>query len=63
MPESLRIRRPHPLNRELDSSDYPAVVVNGPREVIAVYDVQNYIENWNAGPVSAVRMLRVRLEE
>ena len=62
VPENLRIRRPHPLNRELDSSDYPAVIADGPREVLVVYDVQNYIENWNAKPVSAVRMLRVRLE-
>lgn len=63
VPEELRIRRPHPYVRDWDSSDYLAVIPDGPREVIVMYDAQHYVENWNAQPVSAVRMLRVRLED
>lgn len=62
VPEGLRIRRPHPDTRYFDSSDYLALVPDGPQQLIVVYDAQNYIENWNAKPVTAVRMVRVRLE-
>jgi hypothetical protein len=64
VPEDQRIQRRHgPGDRHWDSSDYLALETDGPRTVIVVYDAQNYIENWNARPVSAVRMLRVRLED
>lgn len=62
VPEDLRIRRPGG-NREWDSSDYLGLVTDGPRRLIVVYDAQQYVEHWNAKPASAVRMLRVRLEE
>jgi len=64
VPESQQIQRRYdPAIRHWDSSDYLAVATDGPRCVIVMYDVQNYIENWNAAPVSAVRMLRVRVED
>ena len=63
VPEELRIRRPHPYVRDWDSSDYLAVLPDGPRELIVLYDAQHYVENWNAKPASVVRMLRVRLED
>lgn len=63
VPEEQRIRRPGG-NREWDSSDYLAVVTDGPGRLIVIYDAQQYVENWNAEPVSsAVRMLRVRLDD
>ncbi|HCN09294.1 MAG TPA: hypothetical protein DIT01_15310 [Lentisphaeria bacterium] len=64
VPEAQQLRRPGgPEDRHCDSSDYLALETDGPRTVIVVYDVQNYVENWNARPVSGVRMLRVRLED
>ena len=48
-------------DRETDSGDYLGVVATGPRELLVVYDVHSYVENWNANPVSGVRMVRVRL--
>jgi hypothetical protein len=64
VPEELQIRRQLPGLREDDSSDYLAIETVGPRELIVVYDAQNYVEHWNARPVSsALRMLRVRLED
>jgi len=62
VPEGQRIRRPGG-NREWDSSDYLGVVTDGPRQLIVVYDAQQYVEHWNAKPASAVRMVRVRLED
>jgi hypothetical protein len=35
----------------------------GGDSLIIVYDVQNYVEHWNAKPVSGVRMVKIRLEE
>ena len=48
--------------RYWDSGDYLSVTPCGPREVLVTYDVQNFVENWNADPVAGVRMLRVKLE-
>ena len=62
VPEDLRIRRLLPGLREFDSSDYLAMTPDGQRELIVVYDVQSYMEHWNARPVSGMRMLRVALE-
>lgn len=62
VPEEQRIRRPGG-NREWDSSDYLGMVTDGPRGLIVIYDAQQYVEDWNAKPASAVRMLRVRLED
>jgi len=63
VPPELQIRRQfHWSIRYWDSSDYLGVVPSGPDSLIAVYDVQNYLEHWNAKPVSAVRMLRIRVE-
>jgi len=63
VPEEQRIRRPYPGLRHWDSSDYLALVTDGPRQLIAVYDTQHYVEHWNAKPASAVRMVRVRVED
>ena len=40
---------------------YLGVVATGPAELLVVYDVQQYVENWNAYPFNGVRMLRVRV--
>jgi hypothetical protein len=48
--------------RYWNSGDYLAVVPTGPREMLVAYDVQSYVESWNALPVSAIRMVRVRLQ-
>jgi len=34
-----------------------------PREFLVAYDVQQYVATWNTPPVSAIRMVRVRLED
>ncbi len=63
VPEAERLRGPTNLGvRYWDSSDYLSVVPVGDRELLVTYDVQAFQENWNALPVSGVRMLRVRLE-
>jgi hypothetical protein len=64
VPAERRLRRPDPGVRYWDSSDYIAVVpsLKHEREAIVIYDVQHYIEHWNAKPSSAVRMLTVRME-
>jgi hypothetical protein len=49
--------------RYWDSSDYLSVVPIGAREMLVVYDVQSYVEQWNAVPLSGVRMVRVTLED
>ncbi len=50
-------------DRETDSGDYLGAVVTGPRELLVAYDVQSYVENWNAFPYSGVRLVKVRLAE
>lgn len=55
-------RRFHWSIRYWDSSDYLGIVPAGPRSVIVVYDVQNYLEHWNARPISGIRMLKIQLE-
>ena len=49
--------------RYWNSGDYLGLVEVGPREMLVVYDVQSFVENWNAAPFSGVRMVRVRLED
>lgn len=49
--------------RYWDSGDYLGIVATGPREMLVVYDVQNFYENWNALPIAGVRMVRVRLDD
>jgi len=51
------------MDRHTDSGDYLGVAATGPRELLVVYDVHSYVENWNSYPISGVRMARVRLEE
>jgi len=64
VPPELRLRGDtNQCVRYWDSGDYLALVTNGPREMLVMYDVQNYVENWNAQPIAGVRMLRVRLED
>jgi hypothetical protein len=48
--------------RYWDSMDYLALEVIGPREVLVIYDVQEYHESWNAKPYCGMRMVRVQLE-
>jgi len=63
VPPQLQIRRQYHWSiRHWDSSDYLAILPAGPRSVIVIYDVQNYIEHWNAKPVSGARMVRIQLE-
>lgn len=45
--------------RYWDSSDYLSVVEDVDASLCVTYDVQNYLENWNSNPASAVRFLRV----
>ncbi|MHB0939497.1 MAG: sialidase family protein [Armatimonadota bacterium] len=49
------------MDRHTDSGDYLGVVAIGERELLVVYDVHAYVENWNAYPVNGVRMVKVRL--
>ena len=51
------------MDRHTDSGDYLGVIAVGPKELLVVYDVQHYVENWNAYPYSGVRMVRVQLSE
>jgi hypothetical protein len=63
VPASLRLRGDTNIGiRQWDSGDYLFLVPVGPREMLVGYDVQNYVEHFNAPPVSGVRMVRVRLE-
>jgi hypothetical protein len=48
-------------DRHTDSGDYLGIAAVGPRELLVVYDVHQYVENWNAYPFSGVRMVQVRL--
>jgi len=50
-------------DRHTDSGDYLGVVAIGPRELLVVYDVHAYVENWNTYPINGVRMVRVRIED
>jgi hypothetical protein len=49
-------------DRHTDSGDYLGIVATGPDELLVVYDVHQYVENWNAYPFNGVRMARVRVE-
>jgi hypothetical protein len=52
--------------RYWNSGDYLFLVPDGPpekREMLVGYDVQHYVEEKDADPVSGVRMVRVRLED
>jgi len=68
VPESQRLRgvvgKPldETLDRYHDSGDYLGLVADGPDELLVTYDVQDYLEHWNARPFSGVRMLRVRIQ-
>jgi len=64
----LRLRgvvgRPYgqPIDRQTDSGDYLDCVEVAPGELLVVYDVQGYVEHWNAAPVvSAVRMVSIKV--
>lgn len=57
--EDWRVR----MDRHTDSGDYLGVVAVGPRELLVVYDVQAFVEHWNAFPISGVRMVKVTLED
>ncbi|HOJ31252.1 MAG TPA: sialidase family protein [bacterium] len=48
--------------RYWDSGDYLGLVVIGNNEMLVFYDVQNFVEHWNAYPVSGIRMVKLRLE-
>jgi hypothetical protein len=49
------------LDRYHDSSDYIAITQTGPDEVLVVYDVQDYLENWNARPYSGLGMVKIKV--
>jgi len=51
------------FDRHTDSGDYLSVVATGLHELLVVYDVHAFIENWNSNPISGVRMVRIRLVE
>jgi hypothetical protein len=64
VPENQRLRGDtNACVRYWDSGDYLSVVAVGPREVLATYDVQNYVEHAGDAPVAGVRMVRVTLED
>lgn len=50
-------------DRQTDSGDYLGVIATAPRELLVMYDVQNYVENWNSYPVNGVRMVRVTITD
>ncbi|MCX7706259.1 MAG: glycoside hydrolase [bacterium] len=64
VPENLRLRGDtgDKCIRYWDSGDYLGLVIIGKREMLVFYDVQNFVENWNAYPVSGVRMVKLTLE-
>ncbi|MGB9642094.1 MAG: sialidase family protein [Candidatus Ratteibacteria bacterium] len=63
VPEDLRIRGDtNRCIRYWDSGDYLGLVVIGKNEMLVFYDVQNFVEHWNAYPVSGIRMVKLRLE-
>ncbi len=63
VPENLRLRGDtNKCIRYWDSGDYLGLVHIGKQELLVFYDVQNFIENWNAYPVSGVRMVRLYLK-
>ncbi|MCM8789184.1 MAG: glycoside hydrolase [Candidatus Omnitrophica bacterium] len=59
VPEDLRLIKGV---RYRDSGHYLALVITGEREMLVFYDVQNFVENWNAYPISGVRMVKMKLE-
>ncbi len=62
VPKDLQLRGPTQLGvRYWDSGDYLGVLPNGPDEVLVVYDVQGYIEHWNAKHYSGIRMVKVKI--
>ncbi|MCX5659574.1 MAG: sialidase family protein [Planctomycetota bacterium] len=50
------------FDRHTDSGDYLGVVATDGQALLVVYDVHSYVENWNAHPISGVRMVRVTLD-
>lgn len=50
-------------DRQTDSGDYLGLIATGPRDLLVMYDVQQYVENWNSLPANGVRMLRLRAED
>jgi len=64
VPEAKRINNKlDPGIRYWNSGDYLFCVADGPRAALVGYDVQHFTENWNAEPISGIRMLRVTLED
>jgi hypothetical protein len=64
VPENQRLRGDtNACVRYWDSGDYLSVVAVGPHEILATYDVQNYVERAGAIPVAGVRMVRVQLTD
>lgn len=60
--EELRLHGPTEVGvRHWDSGDYLSIVPIGACEMLVVYDVQNFVEHWNARPVDGIRMVRLRL--
>jgi hypothetical protein len=49
------------LDRYHDSTDYLAMTQISPDEILVFYDVQDYLETWNARPFSGVRMVKVKV--
>ncbi|MCM8824581.1 MAG: glycoside hydrolase [Candidatus Omnitrophica bacterium] len=59
VPEELRLIKGE---RFRDSGHYLGLVITGENEMLVFYDVQNFVENWNAYPISGIRMVKLRLE-
>src|SRR5690606_26780138 len=63
VPPELRLRGPTHLGvRYWDSGDYLSVLPISPSAFLVTYDVQSYVESWNAKPYSGVRMVKVTLD-
>jgi hypothetical protein len=62
VPPELRLRgNTDACIRFWDSSDYLGLADGGDGYLYLTYDVQNYLENWNSYPVSAVRLVRIAI--
>jgi hypothetical protein len=60
VPKDLQLRGPTQLGvRYWDSGDYLGVAPISDNQLLVLYDVQSFTENWNSKPYSGIRMVKV----
>jgi hypothetical protein len=68
VPEHLRLRGvvgqslDEFLNRYHDSGDYLGIFPQGSDAFLVVYDVHDFLNDWNSTPISGIRMVRVSIQ-